>query len=127
MVEPFVRPATAARIKALRRRGSATTQTLQDPTVLLNFRPEGSTTVVVANVQPIRIRVDRPAATTIGTAIQDEIITGTATFWADDVDAVRTGFWFRWDERLCTVTGPATPIRNGTRELHFRIDGDRVS
>lgn len=122
---PFIRPATAAKIKALRKRGSATTQILQDPVVILAFR-SGPSTIVKANVQPIKIRVDTPATDTVGQAIMDTITTGTATFWAEDIDLIRIDHWFRWDDRLCTVTGPATPIRNGTRKLHFRIDGERT-
>ncbi len=121
---PFVRPATAERIKQLRYRGAATTQLLQDPTVLLTFH-ETANVVVLSNVKPIKIREDRPATETVGQALKDEIVTGTATFWADDIDVIRMDHWFRWDERLCTVISPATPMRNGKRKLHFRIDGER--
>ncbi len=105
-------------------RAFRTVEEVQDPSVVLTFRVTANV-IVKANVKPISIRVDSPATNTVGQAVKDEMVTGTAKFWADDIDLIRMDHWFLWDERRCTVIGPATPIRFGTRTLHFRIDGER--
>jgi hypothetical protein len=118
----FIRPATAERIKVLKRRGLATTQLLQDPGATVTFVRSGSP--VVSNVSLIKIALDSQAldVSGAGNGAIEESTTGTARAWVEDVAAVESDDRFNWQGRVCVVT-LVGPVRSGAIDIRFRLLG----
>ena len=115
---PFISEATADRIKALKGRGAATTQRLQDPAMTLTITRQGS--AIASNITPIRIRLDDRQRQVEGfdQGATEVTIRGTAKFWQSDVLLVAEGDWFKWSGFDCQIT-VMEPVRSGFRVVHF--------
>ena len=117
---PFISDATEARIKQLVRRGSATTQVLQDPLVLLTFVRGAAEAVQAADVRPITIELDDTQAAIVGDfqGAQETTVTGHLEAWAEHVGTVIEEDRFSWDGRPCRIT-VREPESNGVVTMRF--------
>ncbi len=102
---PFLSEATANRIKGLKRRGSATTQIVQDPVAAITIMR--TATQSVATFTPISIAFDARMPQQGGgdVPVMMTAQSGTIEVFGEDLAApVHQGDRFAWQGQPCTVS-----------------------
>ncbi len=121
---PFLSPRTAERIKTLKRRGTATTQVLQDPAVTISVRRRGAHEsggwIVVGTYDLISISLTNrdPQETGQNQGAVETSTVGEFRAWAPI--ACREGDRFTWDYRDCVIDS-VQPARSGVQDVQFHL------